>query len=48
MYWKKQNRHSNTAIKVVKDANETIEHIPGRLSKVIASALKNIPGYTGR
>ena len=40
MYWKKQNRHSNTAIKVVKDANETIGHIPGRLSKVIASALK--------
>ena len=34
------NRHSNTAIKVVGDTNETIRHIPDGLSKVVASALK--------
>ena len=34
------NRHSNTAIKVVGDANETIGHIPDGLSKVVAPALK--------
>ena len=35
-----RNRHSNTAIKVVGDANETIGHIPDGLSKVVAPALK--------
>ena len=34
------NRHSNTAIKVAGDANETIEDIPDGLSKVIAPELK--------
>ena len=34
------NRFSNTAIKVVEDANETIGHIPDELSKVVAPALK--------
>ena len=34
------NRHSNTAIKVVGDTNETIRHIPDGLSKVVAQALK--------
>ena len=34
------NRHSNTAIKVAGDANETIGHIPDGLSKVVAPALK--------
>ena len=33
-------RHSNTAIEVVRDANETTGHIPDRLSKVVAPALK--------
>ena len=32
------NRHSNTAIEIVGDANETAEHIPDGLSKVIAPA----------
>ena len=32
------SRHSNTAIKVVGDANETIGHIPEWLSKVVALA----------
>ena len=31
-----RNRHSNAAIKVVGDANETIGHIPDGLSKVVA------------
>ena len=34
------NRHSNTAIKVAVDANETIGHIPDGLSKTVAPALK--------
>ena len=34
------NRHSNTAIKVVEDNNETIGDIPDGLSKVVAPALK--------
>ena len=34
------NRHSNAAIMVVGDANETIGHIPDGLSKVFAPALK--------
>ena len=34
------NRHSNTAIKVVGDAIETIGHIPDGLSKVVPPALK--------
>ena len=34
------NRHSNTAIKVVGDTNETIGHIPDGLSKVVVLALK--------
>ena len=33
-------RHSNTAIKVVGDANETIGHIPDALSKLVAPAIK--------
>ena len=34
------NRHSNTTIKVVGDANETIGHVPDGLSKVVAPVLK--------
>ena len=34
------NKHSNTAIKIVGDANETIRHIPDELYKVVAPALK--------
>ena len=34
------NRHSNTAIKIVGDVNETIGHTPYGLSKVVAPALK--------
>ena len=34
------NRHSNTAIKIVGDVNETIGHTPDGLSKVVAPALK--------
>ena len=34
------NRHSNTTIKVVGDANETVGHIPDGLSKVVAPVLK--------
>ena len=34
------NRHSNTAIEVVRDANETIGQIPDGLSKVVAPTLK--------
>ena len=37
---KETNRHSNTTIKVVRDANEIIGHIPDGLSKVVAPALK--------
>ena len=37
---KETNRHSNTAIKAVGDANETIGHVPDGLSKVGAPALK--------
>ena len=33
-------RHSNTAIKVVGDANETIGYIPDALSKLVAPALE--------
>ena len=33
------NRHSNTAIKVVGDANETIGHVPNGLSKVVTPSL---------
>ena len=40
MYWKKTNWHSNTAIKVVGDANETTGHIPDEIPKVVAPALK--------
>ena len=36
----RNNRHSNTAIEVVGDANETIGPIPDELSKVVAPALK--------
>ena len=35
------NRHSNTAIKIVGDANEAIGDIPDGLSKVVAPALRN-------
>ena len=51
------SRHSNTAIEVVGDANETIGHIPyGLLSKVVVQALKKeivlsveaeVTGYPG-
>ena len=34
------NRRSNTAVKVVGDANEAIGHIPDGLFKVVAPALK--------
>ena len=34
------NGHSNTAIEVVRDANETIGQIPDGLSKVVAPTLK--------
>ena len=34
------NRHSNTAVKVVGDANETVGHLPDGLSKVVAPTLK--------
>ena len=34
------NRHSNTEIQVLGDANETIGHILDGLSKVVAPALK--------
>ena len=34
------NRHNNTAIKVVGDANEAIGHIPDGFYKVVAPALK--------
>ena len=34
------NRYSNTSIKVVGDANETIGHIPDGICKVVAPALK--------
>ena len=34
------NRHSNATIRVVVDANETIGHIPDRLSKMVTPALK--------
>ena len=37
---KETNRHSNTAIKVVGDANETIGLVPDWLSKLVAPALK--------
>ena len=37
---KETNRHSNTTIKVVGDANETIRHIPDGLSRVVASPPK--------
>lgn len=40
MYWKKQNRHSNTAIKVVRHGNKTIGHIRDGISMVVAPALK--------
>ena len=35
-----RNRHSNAAIKIVGDADETIGHIPDGLSKVVAPTLK--------
>ena len=38
----KRNRHSDTAIKVVGDANETIGHITDGLSEVVAPALKKV------
>ena len=37
-----RNRHSNTAIKIVGDANEIIGHITDGLSEVVAPALKKI------
>ena len=40
MYSKKTNWQSNTAIKVVGDANETTGHIPDGIPKVVAPALK--------